>query len=98
MQPIDSYREKAFFGYRLIELFDGVSKREGFARPDKSNLSSDAVQQILVLSAVEGTKWRDLPPKEGDRFWSRSDGNALAGFPAQGNFFFVQDPNFVQPP
>jgi hypothetical protein len=81
----------------LVEFLDGISKGEEFARPDKSNLSSDVVKQILALSADKDQTWRDLPPKDGDRFWSRSDGKAMAIFPAQGNFFIVQDPNFVEP-
>ena len=88
----------AAHGFMLVITFgDGVSKREGFARPDKSALSSDAIQQILALTAVEGTKWQELPSKDGTHFWSRSDRKALAVFPAEGNFFFVQDPDFVQP-
>ncbi len=81
----------------LVEFLDGISKGEEFARPDKSNLSSDVVKQILALSADKDQTWRDLPPKDGDRFWSRLDGKAMAIFPAQGNFFIVQDPNFVEP-
>jgi hypothetical protein len=81
----------------LVEFLEGISKGEEFARPDKSNLSSDVVKQILALSADKDQTWRDLPPKDGDRFWSRSDGKAMAIFPAQGNFFIVQDPNFVEP-
>ena len=81
----------------LVEFLDGISKGEEFARPDKSNLSSDVVKQILALSADKDQTWRDLPTKDGDRFWSRSDGKAMAIFPAQGNCFIVQDPNFVEP-
>ena len=49
---------------------DDVSKREGFARPDKSALSSDAIQQILALTAVEGTRMAGTPSKDGTHFWA----------------------------
>jgi hypothetical protein len=94
------YREVgyAYQGFMLIVRFvDGVSKQEGWARPDKSALSPDAITQILALSAPESITWRELPPKEGDHFWERSDRKAKAIFPAQGNFFIVQDPKWVEP-
>jgi hypothetical protein len=75
----------------IVDFIDGISKTEAFARPDKSNFSHDAVKEILALSADEDQTWRELPQKNGDRFWSRSDGGALAVFPAPGDFFFVQD-------
>ena len=87
----------AFHGFMIMVHFvDGISKTETFARPDKSNLSSDAVKEILALSAGKDQTWRDLPPKNGDRFWSRSDGEALAVFPVQRNFFFVEDPKLEE--
>jgi hypothetical protein len=95
-----NYREVgyAYAGFMLIVRFvDGISKSEGWARPDKSMLSPDAVRQILTISAPPSVTWRHLPPKEGDRFWERSDGKAKAILPAQGNFFIVQDPKFVEP-
>ena len=81
----------------VVTFIDGASKQEGFARGDKSLLSPDALKQILAISAPRSVTWRDLPPKDGDRFWERSDGKATAILPAQGNFFIVQDPNFVEP-
>jgi hypothetical protein len=94
------YREVgyAYRGFMLIVKFEsGISKGEGFARPDKSMLSPDAVKQILEISASPSVTWRELPSKDGDRFWERSDGKAKAILPAQGNFFIVQDPKFVEP-
>ena len=44
----------------LVEFLDGISKGEEFTRPDKSNLSSDVVKQILALSADKDQTWRDL--------------------------------------
>ena len=79
----------------VVDFVDGVSQRETFARPDKSTLSAEAVQQLLALSAAEGQTWRGLPPKGDDRFWGRSDGKALAGFPAQRNFLFVMDVHYA---
>lgn len=80
----------------MVHFIDGISKIEAFARPDKSNLSTDSVKEILALSAGKDQTWRDLPEKKGDGFWSRSDGGALAVFPAQGNFFFVEDPKLEE--
>ena len=81
----------------VVRFIDGISKQEGFARPDKSMLSPDAVKQILKISAPDSVTWRELPPKDGDHFWERSDGKAKAILPAQGNFFIVQDPKWVEP-
>ena len=95
-----NYREVGYVchGFMIfVQFMNGVSKSESFARPDKSAISPDSVEAILALGASQGVTWRDLPPKEGDRFWSRSDGRAKAIFPAQGNFLIVQDPDFVEP-
>jgi hypothetical protein len=94
------YREVGYAprGFMLIVRFiAGVSKQEGWARPDKSALSADAIKRILALSAPESVAWQELPRKDGDRFWERSDGCAKAILPAQGNFFIVQDPKWVEP-
>jgi hypothetical protein len=95
-----NYRELGYDygGFMLVVRFiDGISKQEGFARPDKSMLLPDAVKQILKISAPDSVTWRELPPKDGDRFWERSDAKAKAILPAQGNFFLVQDPKWIEP-
>jgi hypothetical protein len=81
----------------LVDFVNGISQREGFAKPDTSALTDVAVLQILALSAAEGTNWEPTPGSGGDRSWRRSDNKAIAIFPAQGKFLFVQDVNFVQP-
>ena len=81
----------------LVDFVNGISQREGFANPDTSALSADAIKQILSMSAAEGTKWDEAPAIGEDRSWRRSDGKAVAIFPLQGKFLFVQDVNFVQP-
>jgi hypothetical protein len=81
----------------LVDFVNGISLREGFAKPDTSALTDVAVLQILALSAAEGTNWEPAPGSGGDRSWRRSDNKAIAIFPAQGKFLFVQDVNFVQP-
>jgi hypothetical protein len=81
----------------LVDYVKGISQREGFANPDTSALSADAIKQILAMSAAEETKWHEAPAIGEDRSWRRSDGKAVAIFPAQGKFLFVQDINFVQP-
>jgi len=81
----------------LVDFVNRISQREGFANPDTSALSPEAVEQILIMSAVEGTKWQETNAQGGDRSWKRSDNKAVAVFSAQGKFLFVQDVNFVQP-
>jgi hypothetical protein len=91
------------FGYMssgfmiLVDFVNGISQREGFANPDTSALSADAIRQILALSAAEGTKWEQAPAIGEDRSWRRSDSKAVAIFPALGKFLFIQDVSFVQP-
>jgi hypothetical protein len=63
----------------LVDFVNGISQREGFANPDTSALSADAIRQILAMSAAEGTKWEERMHQAGiDRGsapitrWSRS--------------------------
>ncbi len=81
----------------LVDFVNGISQREGFANPDTSPLSPQSVEDILRLSAPEGTSWRQAPASGEDRSWRRSDSKAVAIFPALGKFLFIQDVNFVQP-
>jgi hypothetical protein len=81
----------------IVDFVNGISQREGFANPDTSGLSADAIKQILALSSADGTTWQEQPAVGEDRSWRCSDGKAIAIFPAQGKFLFVQDPSFVQP-
>jgi hypothetical protein len=81
----------------LVDYVNGISQREGFANPDTSALSADAIKQILAMSVAEGTNWQDASDKDGDKMWTRSDKKVVAIFPAQGKFLFVQDVSFVQP-
>jgi hypothetical protein len=81
----------------LVDFVNGISQREGFANPDTSPLSPESVEEILRLSAPEGTSWKEARPSGDDRSWSRSDGKVVAIFPALRKFLFVQDVNFVQP-
>jgi hypothetical protein len=74
----------------LVSYVNGISQREGFTKPE-------AIQQILAMSATDGTQWVEKPGEGGDKAWARSDGKAIAIFPAMGKFLFVQDINFVQP-
>jgi hypothetical protein len=81
----------------LVDFVNGISQREGFANPDTSPLSPESVEEILRLSAPEGTSWKEARPSGDDRSWSRSDGKVVAIFPALRKFLFVQDVSFVQP-
>lgn len=81
----------------VVDFLKGVSTREAFANPDTSPLTPEAIQQILYVNGTEGTKWEEKPGEGGDKNWLRSDNKAVAIFPAQGKFLFVQDVDFVQP-
>ncbi len=81
----------------LVDYVNGISKREGFANPDTSPMSADAIKQILAISSADGTRWHEEPAVGEDRSWRCSDNTTIAIFPAQGKFLFVQDVNFVQP-
>jgi hypothetical protein len=87
-----------FSGYMiLVDFVNGISKREGFANPDTSPLSADAIKQILAMSSADGTNWQEQPAVGEDRSWRCSDNSAIAIFPARGKFLFIQDVSFVQP-
>jgi hypothetical protein len=81
----------------VVDFVNGISQREGFANPDTSRLSPPSVEQILRMSAPEGTSWQQKPVTGDDRSWRRSDGKVIAIFPAPGKFLFVQDATFIQP-
>ena len=81
----------------LVDFVNGISQREGFANPDTSPLSPQSVEDILRMSAPEGTSWKEAPASGDDRSWSRSDNKVIAMFPALRKFVFVQDVKFVQP-
>jgi len=81
----------------LVDFVNGISQREGFANPDTSPLSPQSVEDILRMSAPEGTSWKEAPASGDDRSWARSDKKVIAMFPALRKFVFVQDVNFVQP-
>jgi len=81
----------------LVDFVNGISKREGFANPDTSELSTDAIKQILAMSSADGTMWQEVAVVGEDRSWRCSDNSTIAIFPARGKFLFVQDVSFVQP-
>ena len=86
-------------GFMIVVSFvNGISQREGFANPDTSPLSPQSVEEILRLSAPEGTSWQQALASGDDRSWRRSDNKAIAIFPALRKFLYVQDVSFVQPP
>src|SRR6266403_1194781 len=94
-----SFRELGY-GYRGfmvgVSYVGGISKSEGFARPDVPRLSDTDVQQILALSLAPGTSWKLVSDESGDRVWLRSDGKVLALLNAQ-KFLQVQEKGFHQP-
>jgi hypothetical protein len=103
-----SFRELGY-GYRGfmvgVGYLNGISKREGFARPDLPKLSAADVQQILRIAAGNGMSWEPLDSKEwkailprgGERYWLRSDKVAIASLSAEGNFVLTQDRKFREP-
>jgi hypothetical protein len=94
-----SFRELGY-GYRGfmvgVSYVSGVSKSEGFARPETPRLSDSDVQQLLALSLAPGTSWKLVPAKNADRMWIRSDGKVVALLSAQ-KFLQVQEKGFHQP-
>lgn len=94
---------KVGYGYRgymvMVYFSRGVSKRESFGRPDVARLPSDAVTELLALSAAPGTTWKPWQPptaEKGEQFWMRSDGAVLASSGSHGGMgiLLVQDRNF----
>jgi hypothetical protein len=71
----------------VVSYVNGVSQREGFTNPDTSPLSAEAIQQILTMSAADGTRWVEKPSEGGDKAWARSEGKAIAIFRRWENFF-----------
>jgi hypothetical protein len=80
----------------VVDFVNGVSRREGFAKPDTSMLTAQEIEQILSVSAADGTTWKEEPGQAGDKKWSRSDNKAVAIFPARQTFLVVQDVAYVQ--
>jgi len=81
----------------LVDYVNGISQREGFTKPDTSQLSEQNIKDILEMSAPQGVTWQQGESKTGDKTWNRSDQKAVAVLPAMGKFLFVQDVTFVQP-
>jgi hypothetical protein len=81
----------------IVDFVNGVSQREGFAKPNTAPLTPEEIQQILAASAADNTTWKEEPGKEGDKTWKRSDNKAIAILPARGTFLVVQDVAYVQP-
>ena len=81
----------------LVDYVGGISKREGFTKPDTSALTDQNIKDILAMSAADGTTWQEGQGQGGDKLWNRSDKNARAILPAMGKFLYVQDVTFTQP-
>ena len=96
-----------FRGFMVgVEFLDGISRREGFARPDLPKLSERDVQDILSLAAgpaltwttLEGPRWKAiLHPKPNERYWLRSDEKVIASLAGEGNFLMIGDRKFSMP-
>jgi len=81
----------------VVDFMSGISRREGFAKPDTAMLTDEDIKQILNVSAAQNTTWKEVTGKQGDRVWKRSDNKATAILPGRGTFLMVQDVNFTQP-
>ena len=81
----------------VVDFVNGISRREGFAKPDTSMLTAQEIEQILSVSAADGTTWKETPGQAGDKKWNRSDNKAVAIFPGRQTFLVVQDVVYVQP-
>ena len=81
----------------VVDFVNGISRREGFAKPDTSSLGDEEIKQILNVSAADNTTWKETPAHGGDRAWQRSDSKAQAFLPARGTFLVVQDVAYVAP-
>ena len=94
-----SFRDLGY-GYRGfmvgVSYVGGISKSEGFARPDTPQLSESDVQQVLAFSLAPGTSWKLASDQNGDRLWVRSDGKVVALLNAK-KFLQVQEKGFHQP-
>ena len=80
----------------MVDFVNGISRREGFAKPDTSMLTPQDIEQILSVSAAEGMTWKEAPGQAGDKKWNRSDNKAVAIFPGRQTLFIVQDVAYVQ--
>ena len=96
----------SFHGFMIgVEFLDGVSKREFFMRPSQPKLSTRDIQEILALGAGNGLTWKPLEgpwknvlhPKQGERYWLRSDTNVFAMLPAEGNSLMITEMGFKTP-
>lgn len=89
---------KIGYGYRgfmiIVYFSGGISKRESFGRPDVPKLPRETVNEILALSAREGTSWQPVLVEHGDYYWVSSDKKTIAQFGASGNVLLVQDRKF----
>jgi len=89
---------KALYGYHgfmiMVYFSGGTSKRESYGRPDLPKLSPQTVNELLALSAPEGTSWQPILKEHDDYYWVSSDKKVVAQFGAAGNLLFVQDRKF----
>ena len=89
---------KVGYGYRgfmiIVYFSGGTSKRESFGRPGVPKLPRETVNEILALSAREGTSWQSVSAEHGEQYWVSSDKKVIAQFAAPGNVLLVQDRNF----
>ncbi len=81
----------------LVDFVNGVSQREGFANPDSTPLTNDAIDEILRMNTPEGLTWEPGRSPGEDKAWQRSDGKVIALCPSPRLFLFFQDVNYKPP-
>jgi hypothetical protein len=89
-----------FRGLMVIVFFENsISKAENFMGwPDGEKLprlSRQTVNELLALSAREGTAWHPIPRTKNGEYWASSDKKTLAFFSNEGKSVVVFDPNFM---
>ena len=76
----------------VVNFIDGISRREGFAFPDQSPLTDDAIKQILAVSAGDGATWEEVTPQDGARLTGVAPtGRRLRSSKRIKNPLYVQD-------
>jgi len=81
----------------LVDFVNGVSQREGFANPDTTPLTNDAIYEILRMNSQEGTIWQQGQVPGEDKAWQRSDGKVIALCPSPRLFLFIQNASYNPP-
>lgn len=81
----------------LVDFVNGVSQREGFANPDTTPLTNDAIEEILKMNLPQGLGWEPGTAPGEDKAWQRTDGKVIALCPSPRLFLFIESANYNPP-